>query len=150
MVKNCNKCKVELSDENWYVSFKKLGALKCKACHALAKSGYGLHSKTAWASRLKRNSKDSSKKKGLSSSMDKRKILSMFDDQNGKCYWTNIPMRISNKPKDLFQPSIDRLDCSKGYIDGNCVLSTMAANYARNDSTPEEFQEWINAIKSVK
>ncbi len=43
-----------------------------------------------------------------------------------------------------FQPSIERIDNSKGYTMDNCALCCLAENYARNDMEHEDFKEWLN------
>ena len=46
----------------------------------------------------------------------------MKEKQNGLCYWLNIPIDFTYKDK-LRNPSVDRLDNSKGYEIDNIVLS---------------------------
>jgi hypothetical protein len=43
-----------------------------------------------------------------------------------------------------FQPSIDRIDNSKGHTMDNCVLCCFAENYGRNDIEYDDFKEWID------
>lgn len=75
-------------------------------------------------------------------------IKKIWQSQNGKCFWLNIPMKlnISGKETDLYKVSIDRLDCSKGYIKGNVVLASNFANRGRGNSN---LQNWKYFLKSL-
>tara|TARA_R110000851_G_scaffold200363_1_gene351610 strand:+ start:60 stop:1895 length:1836 start_codon:yes stop_codon:yes gene_type:complete len=46
------------------------------------------------------------------------KLIHEYVKQDGRCYYLNIPLRM----KGDWQMSVERLDESKGYIDGNWVL----------------------------
>jgi hypothetical protein len=145
----CRKCKIELNESNWPASYKRQRKYFCPTCYKDYRKFYG-HGESYWASLLAVNSRQRDKENGRISDINTETVIRTFQEQRGLCFWTKIPMKISIKKKDLFQPSIDRLDFSKGYIEGNYVVCTLAANYARNNSTPEEFREWINAIRSIK
>ena len=76
-------------------------------------------------------------------------IENLLKKQNNKCYWYNMELEIdsiegSRNPAKL---TIDRLDCSKGYLKDNVVLTSYAANCGRGDCSVEN---WINIIKNIK
>jgi len=73
-------------------------------------------------------------------------INKMMEDQNGLCYWFKIPLIPSNKSKHPQQPSLDRLDVSKGYIKDNVVLSCYSANIGRNDNDLETWEKFLQLI----
>lgn len=87
---------------------------------------------------------------GLEFDLNDEFILNLINKQNGKCFWLGIPFLLVRR-RDPQQPSIDRLDNSKGYTRDNVVVSCLAANYARNNSTTERFKEFISLLKeSIK
>lgn len=49
----------------------------------------------------------------------------LYEKQNGLCYYSNIPM---NFDKSEWKVSIERLDNTKGYIEGNIVLCCLELN----------------------
>lgn len=64
-------------------------------------------------------------------------IEKMWHDQQGKCAITSIPFVI---PQDRtcgkgtpFAPSINRIDCSKGYTPDNVRIVCLIVNYALNE-----------------
>lgn len=76
-------------------------------------------------------------------------LTELAKKQNYKCYYTNIDIDFNTKSRSPFQPSLDRMDPSKPYSEDNCVLVTVATNYAKNDFSIEQFNNWINSIRSV-
>ena len=73
-------------------------------------------------------------------------INEMFDKQNGLCYWFKIPLIPSNHKKHPQQPSLDRLDRSKGYTKDNVVLSCYSANIGRNENDIETWLEFLKLL----
>jgi hypothetical protein len=53
-------------------------------------------------------------------------ILDIWKTQDGKCYYSNVPMKTNSKTD--FQASIERLDSNKGYIKDNIVLCALEFN----------------------
>jgi hypothetical protein len=71
-------------------------------------------------------------------------IKQLWEEQQGRCALTGIPMvhplrkdGKNVKEKSLFSGSIDRIDNDKGYIVGNIQFVTMGANYLKNDRTDD-------------
>lgn len=68
-------------------------------------------------------------------------MLSLWEKQNGLCYYSNRPMREpaygSGRHPDV--ASIDRIEPSKGYIQGNVVWCTWSCNAAKNNLSVSEF-----------
>lgn len=68
--------------------------------------------------------------------------MDCYDKQGGLCYWTDVPLSLlNNSPTKL---SFERLNCSRGYIKGNVVLSSMFGNTGRGDCPVEEFQQILD------
>ena len=74
-------------------------------------------------------------------------LKQLYDKQEGKCFYTDIPMTTKyGVGKLLTALSIDRIDTTKGYIIGNVVLCTNRINSIKSDLTLEEIREWIPKI----
>lgn len=71
-------------------------------------------------------------------------VRKMWEQQNGCCALTGISFEI---PQDRtcgkgtpFAPSIDRIDCSIGYIESNVRLVCLIVNYALNEFGETNFK----------
>tara|TARA_R110002020_G_C15725352_1_gene723455 strand:+ start:38 stop:490 length:453 start_codon:yes stop_codon:yes gene_type:complete len=148
-MKKCIKCNEEKSFIEFCKSgFKKDGTQKfkgiCKKCY-----------NSNWKYRLM-STLTSRESKRLRPSGEERKCLSrdkgingsflenLSKNQNGLCYWLNIPIDFTMKDK-LRKPSLDRLDNSKGYEIGNVVLTTVFANTGRRDATIKEMKGFVDS-----
>ena len=74
-------------------------------------------------------------------------IQELLEKQEYKCYYTQVPLEIGSK---LTNPTIDRINSSRGYIQGNVVICTEIANIMKNDLTIEEFKHQIDLLSSNK
>lgn len=73
------------------------------------------------------------KNKDMNCDIDYKYLQKLFEEQSGKCYYSNIDMRIDGK-KGFDTASVDRVDSNKGYVKGNVVwcinaVNTMKSNY---------------------
>lgn len=60
--------------------------------------------------------------------------------QNKKDYYTGI------EPEDYNEYSVDRIDSSKGYVEGNIVITTNIINIMKQDLTTEQFKQQIQLL----
>lgn len=63
------------------------------------------------------------------------------------------PKRRSTFPDEILNMKvcgIDRIDNSKDYTTDNCVSCCTICNRAKNDSSVEDFQGWIERIRKIK
>lgn len=71
-----------------------------------------------------------------------------------RCFYCGTEPYIVKKHADCFGEfiynGIDRIDSSKGYIEGNVVTCCKRCNFAKNDMTLSEFSNWIDTIYSNK
>ena len=70
-------------------------------------------------------------------------IQELLNKQNYKCYYTGIDLKIGSK---LTNPTLDRLDSNKGYINENVVICTEIVNIMKNDLSMEEFKNQIKLL----
>lgn len=81
-------------------------------------------------------------------------IKDQWQKQNGRCYWTGIPLiRQITAPgqperKDCRFVSIDRLDHEKGYTPDNCVLACRFVNLGRNDYSGD-FEQFLRDLRAA-
>ena len=84
-----------------------------------------------------------SKHRKVENTLTVQDINEMFDKQNGLCYWFNVPLIPSNDSKHPQQPSLDRLDRTKGYTLDNVVLTCYSANIGRNETSVEDWEKFL-------
>lgn len=91
-----------------------------------------------------------SKFKNIKYDLDCEYLLEIWNKQDGKCYYTNLPIKNSIKQKG-FQawdsPSVDRLDPDKGYTKGNIVWCIFAVNAFKQRLNETEFKNKLKEIK---
>lgn len=97
---------------------------------------------------LARHAARRSRVNGVECDIDGEHVLEVFNSQNGLCYWLGVLMKPPIDPYKPAQPSIDRLDDSKGYVRGNIVISCRAANLGRGLTDQRVFRYFCEAITS--
>lgn len=76
-------------------------------------------------------------------------IDKIFKNQNGKCVYTGRPLQFtrSYKKRRINQTaSLDRIDSTKGYIEGNIQWVHKEINWLKSDTSHEDF---INICKEI-
>ena len=60
-------------------------------------------------------------------------MLDLWQQQEGRCFYTGRVLHVPRRGdgRNLFAPSIDRLDPSRGYVKGNVVWATLACNLGK-------------------
>jgi hypothetical protein len=146
--KKCNKCEVDYPHTFEYFDTNKKGQgglqSMCRKCRLNNNHRYA---ETHWIHSLSRSAQRSSERKGLEYKLSDDYIQSLFDAQGGKCYWTGVTLVPSKKVKYPLQPSLDRLDGSRGYVKGNVVLCCFVANIGRNTNSVEEFKNFLITLQ---
>lgn len=78
-------------------------------------------------------------------------ILKVFDDQEGLCAVTEIPMQLDNEDEDKnLRCSLDRIDSSKHYEPGNLQIVCRFINNWKSDGGEVEFRRLIQLVRSYK
>lgn len=102
------------------------------------------------------SAKTRAKKKNLTYELDQEWLLDLFQKQELKCSLTKLPFSFEANATDRkkhfnpYAPSIDRIDCTKGYTKDNCRLILSAMNLALNDFGEEVFTRVAEAYLARK
>jgi hypothetical protein len=91
-----------------------------------------------------------SKYRGYENTLTTHDINEMYENQNGLCYWFNVPLIPSNFSKHPQQPSLDRLDRSKGYTKDNVILCCYSANMGRNENDVDTWKKFLSLLFNGK
>lgn len=75
-------------------------------------------------------------KKNLEFSITLEYLIKVLEDQQNRCVYTGLEFDNSNENLSI---SVDRIDSSKGYIEGNIQLVLSTINYMKSNMTSEEF-----------
>lgn len=92
--------------------------------------------------------RNSSKRRGVEYNINIDYIKSIYEKQQGLCYYTNIKMDLTFNNKSPKQISIDRIDPSLGYIVGNIALCCLSINYCKNNFTSDVLLNFLSEIKA--
>lgn len=83
-------------------------------------------------------------------------LIELWNKQNGKCAYSGRDMVYNYAKKDYnylnYNPekvSIDRIDSSIGYIQGNIILCCVMSNIMKLNLPLEEFKKWIKDIDTT-
>ena len=109
---------------------------KCKYCgddnpkhfgqqHTICKNCYNKldRNRRSLSERLFKASKQNAKAQGYEYNLTQDYIQQILDEQKGRCKYTGVLFENNRKDK-LTYPTIDRIDSSKGYIQGNVCICT--------------------------
>ena len=100
----------------------------------------------SWSATMVAQSRTNARNKNLEFNLDEEFVKNLWDKQNGRCYWLGIKLHNNGMVRDIFRPSPDRKDSSKGYTKDNVVLSSLGANLTKSVSTEERFEEYLTAV----
>ena len=123
---------------------------ECKCCKNIKKrKPTNKLKQPLWVSRLKHTLTKRSKKYKVEN-ITSEFLNSLYEKQDGKCYYTGIKMSIINPKKNLFQISLDRLDSNLGYAQNNVVLCCYGINLCKSDTTEKDFLEFLTQIRNTE
>jgi len=88
-------------------------------------------------------SQDRKAERSLDNYISKDEIKELFDKQKYVCYycWS---------PSTVYHWSLDRIDCSKGHITGNCVMACVYCNRQRKDTIMKKFYRQKALLRFAK
>ena len=84
--------------------------------------------------------------KGWDFDLDYEYLTELYENQKGKCYYTNLKMNYEKGPMTFDTMSLDRVDPSKGYIKDNVVFCLNCINMLKSDHSMEDFKTIFRSI----
>lgn len=83
-------------------------------------------------------------------------LKEIWEKQNGICPYTRLKMDLcintqsKNIKSKINKASLDRIDSSKGYLQGNVEFVCLGVNYAKNGFPKEQAMDFFNKIMNNK
>lgn len=77
-------------------------------------------------------------------------IWDLFVKQNRKCKFSGKNISFDNEKRGEGTASLDRIDSSKGYIEGNVQWVHKLVNIMKQDMEDEEFRDWCEIISNYR
>ena len=97
--------------------------------------------------RIRKESRNRAVKKGIGHNITTQYLMKLLNDCNYTCPVFKNKFIIDSKEKNkLYKPSLDRIDNSKGYIEGNVMWISWKANTMKSNATKKElkmFADWV-------
>ena len=97
--------------------------------------------------RIRKDCKNRATKRKLEHNISIEYLMKLLDDCNYTCPVFKNKFIIDSKEKNkLYKPSLDRIDNSKGYIEGNVMWISWKANTMKSNATKKElkmFAKWV-------
>lgn len=91
------------------------------------------------------------KKRNIEFSVSNEYLLCLYFEQCGRCNFSGINIDFSVRGKRYERTaSIDRIDSSKGYIEGNVHWVHKVVNMMKQKLSSEEFIDWCHRISLYK
>lgn len=115
------------------------------ACSICLENNSKKHRKKYWYKYLAQKA-NARKRKG-SIKLNEQIVLSIAKAQNFKCALTNTQFDIESK---WYKPSLDRIDCNKGYTKANIRLVAWIVNHCRGNLTDTDFIDMCSRVTRNK
>lgn len=143
-MKKCRKCKVEKPKEEFGKNSKRLDGLMwvCKTCWSAQKA---LDYKDKWFTYQARLKKSEAKRKGLEYNLTPEFLRDLWTDE---CPVYKVPFVRFDKSHPN-SPALDRIDPSKGYVQGNVQYISARANRIKYDATVSELRLILSFLEGA-
>lgn len=102
----------------------------------LAQSEEGLMVAKRAIAAISKNAKKNAARKGVPYEISAEQLQYLIAESRGRCCVSGLPFSPDNKAgshKRPFMPSLDRIECGKGYTFENCRLVCVVVNSAMNE-----------------
>lgn len=101
-----------------------------------------------YLSRLSSKASARAKAKDIPFDISAEYILGLFDEQKGVCAVSGLPFSIYEASSRInpYQPSLDRVTPSSGYVHGNCRLVLYAVNLGMSDFWLSDYARICRAV----
>lgn len=139
----CQTCK-KLLYTNDFESYK-VGKI-CRKCRNNRRAELRMSSLDRYIRSTLSRKRAFCKKNGIEFNLTYEGLLSRWEGQSGKCFYTDTQLeivRFRTKEQKPFSPSLDRVKPQEGYTNGNVVWCINKANIVKSNLTLDEIREWI-------
>jgi hypothetical protein len=85
-------------------------------------------------------------KRGLEFKLSIKRAWQVFEEQDGRCALTGLPINFGNSWNRKCTASLDRIDSTKGYIEGNVQWVHKRINMMKGDLPEVEFLEFCKLV----
>lgn len=152
-VKRCSTCQLEKPKTEFGLAKGVTDGLQpqCNNCRSVTRKKYNTTVK-GHIQNMVAGARRRSKLTGKEFNITVKDVEVLWDLQRGKCRITDLPMELENNiaycrnSRNLFGPSLDRVDNNKGYRQDNIQLTLTAVNLGLNHWGLEVFRETVVSI----
>lgn len=94
-----------------------------------------------WLKSYISSKKSRCQKQGMAFEVSIDLLTTKWENQSGRCYYSKVPLTYGKKT--LTAAHLERIDSTKAYTDSNTVWSCAAMNHAKNDSSYDDFCQFL-------
>ena len=153
--KTCNKCNIEKSvTDFFYHKGRKSYMSTCKSCNSNYKKEYNskLKKTDELTYQLRNRASELVRRSKYKNIPYEKKMFHLlkrkFEEQKGKCYYTNFDMDLSGfSVGNDYCFVVDRIDPEKGYVEENIVFCCNSINKIKSSYSLDELRWWVDQIK---
>jgi hypothetical protein len=142
----CSKCGMSLKYNDLPIVKRRKYSYRlsyCQDCRTKQIKGVLKDNFGSWFGQRCSSLKSKAKSEGIPFDLDKKYLIDLYLDQEGKCFYTGYLLRCATgEGWSGESASVDRIIPEKGYTKGNVVLCTRRVNTMKNDMTLDEMKEW--------
>ena len=113
---------------------------KCKTCY---RSDVKEYDREKWFAYVLRNATRRARKRKIPVSVNVLYLENLWKHQNGKCALTGIKMKQDIDAENMDTGSLDQIEPSMGYTEGNIQFVSVWANRAKTSLSMDEFRSRI-------
>jgi len=151
----CSKCKeIKPLSESRTRKHSKTGkpykcsyCVSCKSKQAIERHYSNFKDEKTFFEFKQNKIKSTSKRRNLEFNLSPGILFELFEKQQRKCFYSDKPLIVykgERENQDLGKfISVDRLDNSKGYVDGNVCLCLNRVNSIKSNLSDEELKDFI-------
>lgn len=121
--------------------FARRGGARCNNCHLAYRQKLrrqNPRSLEQWIGQITNTARHRSKQP---SNLTTKYMVNLWHKQKGLCHYSGIPMiqPIYGAGRNVYSPSIDRVNPKRGYVRNNVVWCTWICNAGKSDLTDKEY-----------
>jgi hypothetical protein len=139
----CLVCKDFKDYETFVYAKSKNAGGTCKDCRTTKRRNKRKQSVENFFQYKWRTTKDRALKLKCPFNLSVDDLIRQYQEQQGRCFYTDENFADFDSTRDRNTLSVDKVDPTKGYVNGNIVLCTFRSNVAKSDFTLEEMKKWM-------